>query len=270
MDKGLKSKECHNSFTLIELLVVISIIGLLASIVLVATQGSRDKARIAKGLRFSQSIETALGSEAAGLWSFNETLGSTVYDASGYSNNGAVYGAVRVGGVLGNALQFDGIDDYVNVGHSLSLNSKNRLIELWFNSSRNDAEDRGLIVKPGVFSYTFYNAAVYAQIRGTGGGYIGKRTESGYADGKWHHLVVTYDGGTDSSAVQIYLDGVRADVANYQSGIFTSPANNGNDIRIGDDAAGEPSFSGLLDETRIFNSNLSTVRIQKDMGLAKD
>ncbi|MDO8436136.1 MAG: type II secretion system protein, partial [bacterium] len=55
------------AFTLIELLVVIAIIGLLASIILVSLKGTREKARIAKSLDFSQRINHALGAYAVGI-----------------------------------------------------------------------------------------------------------------------------------------------------------------------------------------------------------
>lgn len=80
----------QKSFTLIELLVVIAIIGLLSSIVLVniGLPGQRQKARIAKTLEFSSSIQNALGSEAVGIWTFD----NNAFDTSGYGNNGTIYG----------------------------------------------------------------------------------------------------------------------------------------------------------------------------------
>src|SRR5580658_758360 len=50
----------QKGFTLIELLVVISIIGLLASIILVALDGARLKARDAKRISDITEIQTAL------------------------------------------------------------------------------------------------------------------------------------------------------------------------------------------------------------------
>lgn len=50
----------HNGFTLIELLVVISIIALLASVVLVALNGARDKAKITRASADIQQINKAV------------------------------------------------------------------------------------------------------------------------------------------------------------------------------------------------------------------
>jgi len=116
----------NKSFSLIELLVVIAIIGLLASIILVSLKGVREKAEIAKGLEFSQSIQHALGADAVGIWSFDEDSGSTANDNSGYGNSGTLYNFASPYGwtsetphkIVGSgqgkyALSFDGVDDYV-------------------------------------------------------------------------------------------------------------------------------------------------------------
>jgi prepilin-type N-terminal cleavage/methylation domain-containing protein len=60
--KNSKKKQKKNNFgfTLIELLVVISIIGLLASVVLVSLSSARQKSRVAKRLTDLKQVQTAL------------------------------------------------------------------------------------------------------------------------------------------------------------------------------------------------------------------
>ena len=73
-----------------------------------------------------------------GYWSFDETSG-TLYDYSGYNNNGTSYGGVTYGvqGKVGNALSFDGSDDYIDCGsdESLAFGTGNFTIGLWIKAN---------------------------------------------------------------------------------------------------------------------------------------
>ncbi len=48
-------------------------------------------------------------------WSFDEMENNTIYDSSTGENHGTNYGATVVQGIIGNALSFDGTDDYVRI-----------------------------------------------------------------------------------------------------------------------------------------------------------
>jgi hypothetical protein len=72
-----------------------------------------------------------------GIWHFDEDSGDTVYDSSGNNNHGTIYDGLRINGVNGtNGLEFDGIDDYVNVPFSPGINIRDEVsIEAWINAS---------------------------------------------------------------------------------------------------------------------------------------
>jgi hypothetical protein len=66
------------------------------------------------------------------LWNFNETSGNTAIDSSNIKYNGTIMGASRGTSSLcrANALHFDGIDDYVDLGQKAGDGL--RTIEMWF------------------------------------------------------------------------------------------------------------------------------------------
>lgn len=251
----------NKSFTLIELLVVISIIGLISSIVLVNFKGTREKARIAKVLEFSQSVYHALGADAVGIWRFDEGLGSTAYDSSGYGNNGVINGASYTTGILGSALSFDGTNDYVNAGTGASLNIRNNVsLEAWIKVSTVSGVLR-LVGKSGggwatsPYWLTIQNNWTYFYVA-DGNTYVGAAALGQVQADRWHHLVGTYDGAT----AKLYIDGK---LVNSGQGAITLQNAPTNPFYIG----GNPTFggyaTGYIDEVRVYNQALTAFEIQK-------
>jgi prepilin-type N-terminal cleavage/methylation domain-containing protein len=80
-------------FTIVELLVVIAIIGLLASIIFVATKDASKKAQYAKVFSFATTINHAIGAESVGEWKLNEGTGTSTADSSGNNTTLYFYGA---------------------------------------------------------------------------------------------------------------------------------------------------------------------------------
>ncbi len=95
---------------------------------------------------------------AVGIWKFDEGSGSTAFDSSRSGNIGTLYDANTsnsdgntppqwVSGKYGKALEFDGIDDYVEVADSSSLQPTEFSVELWFRRFNNDTNYEGIITK---------------------------------------------------------------------------------------------------------------------------
>src|SRR3989344_5449775 len=65
-----------------------------------------------------------------GYWSFNapDMAADAAFDKSGQDNKGTLTnGPTRTEGKIGQALSFDGVDDYVNVGSNASLDNLNSM-----------------------------------------------------------------------------------------------------------------------------------------------
>jgi hypothetical protein len=74
-------------------------------------------------------------------------------------------------------------------------------------------------------------------------------------EGQWIHLVATYNGSSSSSGLKIYLNGSRVDDTDSNSGTYTAMENTTAPLEIGKNLT--TYASGLIDETAIFNTELS-------------
>ena len=260
----------NKAFTLIELLVVISIIGVLASVVLVSFSGSRDKARLATAQQFDAQVSHALGAYAVGIWRFEEGEDATAYDESGYGNDGTITGAVPApdGGVYTGteALQFAGSDDYVIVPDSDLFTLSDFTISVWIKTTGSVGE----LVSH--FSTISPWAGFTLNVGANGGGSSGKLClwMSGTGgngwdcanvlinNGNWQHIVVTFKSSGNTGDATYYVNGANVvTITKYTSGDANSP------LKIGENNSGGRDYSGLIDDVRIYNQALSSAQIQQ-------
>jgi hypothetical protein len=93
-------------------------------------------------------ISTTEETDLVGFWHFDEGTGGIAADSSGNGNAGTlVNNPSWVNGKLEKVLRFDGINDYVSIPNSLSLNPENEItIIAWVN--------------PGVIPQTGWNKII--------------------------------------------------------------------------------------------------------------
>jgi len=221
----------------------------------------------------SQPPASSSGLVAA--YSFDEGTGTKVNDASGNGNTGTLKnGPTWTTGKYGKALSFDGVNDYVDVPNSSSLNiaGTKLTISLWVNITDRSGPDMVLLSKPWASSsmpYPYYQYAIEFDANGA------KTLDFLFGDttgtlrgpfslkppvGVWTHVAFTYDGTT----VKGYLDGVqKLSVPTTQS-----LQARGQSLRIGVDGAFGQAFKGKMDQVRIYNRALTASEIQADMNTA--
>ncbi len=202
---------------------------------------------------------------------FDEGAGSKAYDSAG-NNDGTIYGAQWVNGIMGGALYFDGVNDYVNCGNDSSLDIRDNLtISLWFNCTAwttrtGNVYINGLISKrdlhvPGQtdfdWSISYNNYLDDIQLWDS---YVSSfhTLHVKPSTNEWHHLVVTKIGTTAA----LYLDGVL-------KGTDATNAlwNTGDSVRIGINAIDWPPdkgfFYGTIDDVRIYDKALTSEGVEQ-------
>ena len=205
-----------------------------------------------------------------GAWHFDEGEGNITHDTSGEGNDGTLYDGNTTNddgntppqwtdGKFGKALSFDGVDDYVEVPDSASLDTDKVTITLWLKRKNNDTS---IIFKAG--------------------GSLGSGTGSGYRlildeDNKirfnlrhgssedwvtsnsvipadvFTFIAVTFDG----SVAKIYING-ELDKTGYPSPYWTNDV----PLRIGHKEWDPNYFNGIIDEVRVYSGALSEKEIK--------
>lgn len=193
---------------------------------------------------------------------FNTGSGSTVVDGSGNANNGTISGATwTTSGKFGNALSFNGVNAWVTVPHSSSLNlTTGMTLEAWVYPTTL-AGTGDIIVKegPGSDYYNLYALGGAGQSQGTI--LVGASTHP--IDGPllavntWVHLALTYDGAVE----RLFVNGVQVASKNITGVIQTSTGV----LRMGGNSMWGEYFQGRIDEVRIYNRALTQAEIQADM-----
>ncbi|MEM6453798.1 MAG: LamG domain-containing protein [Acidobacteriota bacterium] len=211
-----------------------------------------------------------------GRWTFDDGSGCTAADAAG-SHDGTLEPGCSgnapswVAGEIGTgALDFDGVDDYVEVSHASALTLTGSLtISAWIRADDFGDSKYGRIVAKQKYvggfggGYSFYMGDVASgNPPGTdtvcaniGTASFGCATNGSISLNTWHHVVMVYDDA--SSEVRFYVDGSAAGSFSTSSG----PGSNTVPLRIGDRDDLKRSFDGEIDDVRLWSRALSATEI---------
>lgn len=223
-------------------------------------------------------------SSLVGFWSFNgpdiSNTANLAYDRSGQGNNGTMTNmatSTRYAiGKSGQALRFDGVDDYfeTDLANNLMDSYQTGAVSAWVKTSVSGTGDflayaNSTDVNSANSEWEVSNGVPAFEFQCSGWG----RTYGSITvnDNKWHHIVFSADG---TNPVKIYVDGVL-DSTNYSGAcgnntywvadiLNIGSYNNYIDIGTLRRSTGlNDQFPGLIDEVRIYNRTLSAAEVMQ-------
>jgi hypothetical protein len=202
-------------------------------------------------------------------WTFDEGTGTIAYDSAG-NNDGTIYGATWTTGKLGDALNFDGNNDYVQVPNNQSqqISTNQITVSAWIKLNGDVVNTQRRIVCKQEISNRSWGLEVFGKNYGSS---TGNQTVFHDSDGsttwyncvsathlnteQWYHIVATDNAG----AIRIYLNGQLDTLSNDGYGI---PSQINSPINI---SKHNPEslffFNGLIDDVRIYNRALSAAEV---------
>jgi len=209
-----------------------------------------------------QQLEPNLDDPNGGIvsyWKFDEGSGLIAYDSAG-SNDGVVFGSQWVSAQLGGALDFDGVNDYVEVSDSASLDITGQIaVVAWIKRDVTGVRHDIVAKHTGTTPYYGFHLTI-GPANNVGLGLTisnsWEQSTAGYiGSGAWHHIAGTYDG----TEMRTYIDGELVG----SNTVVGSIATNGRNLYIGrtDPTHGGNFVDGMIDDVRIYNRALSASEV---------
>jgi Concanavalin A-like lectin/glucanases superfamily len=194
-----------------------------------------------------------LGDSLKALWKLDEVSGMTAFDSSGNGNTGTLVGGPYwTSGHSGNALHFDGYDDYAYMGNSGFDLTSEITIACWIYPLGTDTNGDQVIIAKNQDAYPFRvqlrknTNRIEAFIR-TGSGSSMITSNAVVSTGQWYHVALTYSSGSRI----VYING-GVDISDAITGSLE--VDNSQTILGAYESGG--NFDGRLDDVRIYNRAL--------------
>ena len=189
-----------------------------------------------------------------GVWTFDEGSGTSVTDSSGRDNLGTLKGGpLWEAGQSGQALRFDGVDDYVSCGVTgMPPANAPQTLAGWFKVTKICNHVHPFIYLEGKESSLSVGLRDSRVVAWKQGGIVLADSASP-APGAWHHFAYTFDGKIHT----LFIDGALAGSTN----IAPSTGNAVSKVELGRSDAGY--FKGGLDGIRIHTKALTAEEIAR-------
>ncbi len=199
-----------------------------------------------------------------GVWHLDEEVGGTgtvdfYQDATVNANHGDdQVSATGTEGVIGQGQQFDGTNDYVDMGNVLDYGESDPMTySAWIRTTGGWTQIAGKSFQDppyqGVWFYIENDGGLAFYMYDNNGDFIGRWSDPVYNDNAWHYVTATYDGSGTLGGIKLYEAG--NEITTFQgtyAGPLTGTVENTRSFNIGavNDGAGD-QFDGFIDEVRL-------------------
>lgn len=198
-------------------------------------------------------------------WTMDETGGTTIADRLGSGSDGVLINMEDedfIPGQLRNALEFDGVDEYVHIGATPGIVINNEItLSAWVRAysdgygviiSRHMSGDHGWML-----SRTPNNDSFEWRMSTDGSNwYGGTTTDNSFEVDQWYHVIASYDG----EVMRIYIDGVEDTDGIFPLNVSGVPHRSDAPLQIARDEFNGDNFSfhGILDDIRMYDVALTS------------
>ena len=208
------------------------------------------------------AVESFLHESCVLALDFDEGEGTITYDKSRYKNNGILGNdsiwtrPSWIAGRFGKALEFDGLDNYVNISNDESLNLTDLLtVSAWIYPRGWGENQYGKIIHKltgccGSDGYSIYMSDLWdTLVLKLGTAYYDDRFNLFINFNKWQHVLATFNG----THVSFYKNNIGFNPISRATPIPT----NDKPVYIGNSEGLDRTFDGIIDSVRIFNESLT-------------
>ncbi len=182
----------------------------------------------------------------------------------GFISAELIGGPQVVNGKFGKALEFDGVNDHVEIDHYDHLTvDRNVTVMAWIYPRRfhgpNNATWQAIITKGNLpRSYSFYTVSD-GSLHLSVGNFVGSNSQKRLRLNTWQHVVAQVDDGVHRYWLNGENIGNTVIAERLPGGEDTAP------VRIGNSHEPSRNFWGSIDEVRIWSRALSAAEIREEM-----
>ena len=192
-----------------------------------------------------------------GHWMLDEGSGTTFIDSSPAGNDATTVGSPTwIAGQIGQAVEFDGTNDYATVADNDSLDITDAItMAYWVRPDKTATQYP--FRKTNAYELSLNTSGYpFVRLNGSNTYRIDSVLTLYPADGEtWMHMAATYDG----SDVRLYVNGTEVPESPVAGP--TSIAVNSNALGIGAEGAGASKYEGALDDVRLYDRALTPAEI---------